>query len=84
VLSSIYAGNLWEISRRIVKETLKYFIAEARYLWANVDFNGNLQGNIDLNGFIFTGNIGFRFLIAGSEAADKLVSVLKGRFNPCP
>lgn len=34
---------------------------EAKYLWANVDFNGNLQGNIDLDGFIFTANIGYRF-----------------------
>ncbi len=35
--------------------------AEAKYLWANANFNGNLQGDVDLDGFIFTANIGYRF-----------------------
>lgn len=38
-----------------------FFGAETRYIWANVDFNGNLEGNVDLNGFVFTGNVGYRF-----------------------
>lgn len=38
-----------------------FFGGEVKYLWANVDFNGNLEGNVDLNGFIFTANVGYRF-----------------------
>ena len=48
-------GVTFNLDRRI------FLGAEAKYLWANVDFNGNLQGNIDLDGFIFTANIGYRF-----------------------
>ena len=48
-------GVTFNLDRRL------FLGAEAKYLWANVDFNGNLQGNVDLDGFIFTANIGFRF-----------------------
>jgi len=48
-------GVTFNMDRRL------FFGAEAKYLWANVDFNGNLQGNIDLDGFIFTANVGYRF-----------------------
>lgn len=48
-------GMTFNVDKRL------FFGAETKYLWADVDFNGNLEGHVDLNGFIFTANIGYRF-----------------------
>jgi len=48
-------GVTFNLDRRI------FLGAETKYLWANASFNGNLQGDVDLNGFIVTANVGFRF-----------------------